>query len=486
MTTRRVLDLLRRYESRNVTFLEPDDSWPIVWKRAQGVHVRDAEGRKYLDLTAAFGVAAAGHANPRVVRAGQKQMTTLLHAMGDVHPHALKAELARELSRITFGRWTGAKSKVQSPESKVQSPRSKVQSPRSKASTTSAKTIFCNSGFEAVEAALKTAMLATGRRGIIAFAGAYHGLGYGALNATHRGHFRGPFRSQLGEFGYFVSFPRSSATPHPLTPALSPSGGEGDGRPGEGERETLLGLESQIRGVLQREKIGAMLVEPIQVRGGVNVPPLGFLPLLRRLCNEHGVLLILDEIYTGFGRTGKWFACEHSGAVPDIVCLGKALTGGFPLSACVGRADLMDGAWPPSTGEAIHTSTFLGHPVGCAMALAQIKEIARLKLVQRSAKLGPILCEALVQLATRKSGLTLLARGAGLLAGLELRHPDGSPAADAAIRIIKNMLHRGFILLPEGEHSNVISFTPPLTVTERQLQQTVYALAEELEMGLPA
>src|SRR3954449_261857 len=129
MSSRQVLGLLRDYESRNVTFVEPDGSWPIVWERAQGVHVWDQEGRKYLDLTAAFGVAAAGHANPRVVRAGQKQMGKLLHAMGDVHPHALKAELARELSQITFERWQSGKG----------------------------KTIFCNSGFEAVEAALKTA-----------------------------------------------------------------------------------------------------------------------------------------------------------------------------------------------------------------------------------------------------------------------------------------------------------------------------------------
>src|SRR6266404_3949788 len=192
MTTNEVLKLLCAYESRNVLFIEPDGSWPIVWQRAEGVHVWDAEGKKYLDLTAAFGLAAAGHANPRVVRAGQKQMAALLHAMGDVHPHTLKAQLARELSRITFERWEGAKSKVQSLKSKVKR---------------RGKTIFCNSGFEAVEAALKTAMLATGRPGVIAFEGAYHGLGYGALNATHREHFREPFRSQLGEFGHFVKFP---------------------------------------------------------------------------------------------------------------------------------------------------------------------------------------------------------------------------------------------------------------------------------------
>src|ERR1017187_6015613 len=144
MNTRETLRLLRAYESRNITFMEADGSWPIVWERASGVHVWDANGKKYLDLTAAFGVAATGHANPRVVKAGQEQMATLLHAMGDVHPHALKAQLARELSRITFERWE-AKSKVESPESKV------VGLP----TATRGKTIFCNSGFEAVEAALK-------------------------------------------------------------------------------------------------------------------------------------------------------------------------------------------------------------------------------------------------------------------------------------------------------------------------------------------
>ena len=182
------------YESRNIVFIEPDGSWPIVWERAKDVHVWDADGKKYLDLTAAFGVAAAGHANPRVVKAGQKQMARLLHAMGDVHPHALKAELARELSRITFERWT------KSPDPERQTP-----------DPVSGKVIFSNSGFEAVESAFKTALLATGRRGVIAFEGAYHGLGYGALNATHRNFFRSPFHSQLREFGHFVPFPKKSA-----------------------------------------------------------------------------------------------------------------------------------------------------------------------------------------------------------------------------------------------------------------------------------
>ena len=432
MTTRQTIAWLRRYESRNVTFLEPDGSWPIVWQQAKGVHVWDAEGKKYLDLTAAFGVAAAGHANPNVVRAGQKQMAKLLHAMGDVHPHALKAKLARELSRLTFERWAKKNWKLEIGNWK------------------SGKVIFSNSGFEAVESALKTAMLATGKRGVIAFEGAYHGLGYGALNATHRDLFRDPFRSQLREFGHFVKFPTTKAE-LPL-------------------------VEKSLRRIFRREKIGAILVEPVQARGGINLPPKEFLPRLRKLCDAHGALLILDEIYTGFGRTGKWFACEHSQTIPDLICLGKALTGGFPLSACVGRADVMDAAWPESKGEAIHTSTFLGHPVGCAMALAQIAEIENLKLAERSAELGKFLLAKLNSIQNSKLKTQNSVRGVGLLAGLELNLPDSSPASAETFAVIKKLLRRGYIFLPEGEHGNVISFTPPLTISKTQLAKAVNEL----------
>jgi len=423
MTARQTLKLLRDHESRNILFVEPDGSWPIVWERARGVQVWDANGKKYLDLTAAFGVAAAGHANPNVVRAGQKQMAKLLHAMGDVHPHALKAQLARELSRITFERWTKNKT---------------------------GKVIFSNSGFEAVESALKTVLLTTKKKGVIAFVGGYHGLGYGALNATHREHFRKPFHSQLRAFSHFGRFPWQKSDLKPLEK------------------------------IFRRKKIGAILVEPMQARGGINIPPPEFLPLLRKLCDKHGALLIFDEIYTGFGRTGKWFACEHSGVIPDLICLGKALTGGFPLSACVGRADVMDAAWPASTGEAIHTSTFLGHPVGCAMALAQISEIRKLKLPERSTELGKFLLAELVSIKNLKLKIKNSARGVGLMVGVELTLPNGKPATAAALTAIKKLLHRGYIFLPEGEHANVISFTPPLTISKTQIAQAVRALEKVL------
>jgi 4-aminobutyrate aminotransferase-like enzyme len=454
--TEKVLDELRRYESRNITFMERDGSWPVVWKRAEGVHVWDIEGKRYLDLTAAFGVAAAGHGNRKVVAAAKKQMKRLPHAMGDVHPHALKARLCRELSSLTFERWSGGR--------------------------LTGKTILANSGFEAVEAALKTALLATGKPGVIAFEGAYHGLGYGALNVTERAHFRAPFQSQLARFGHFVPYPATTADLSRLGPAL--------------------------QRVFDRHRIGAVIVEPVQARGGVRVPPFQFLALLRRICDRNDALLICDEIYTGFGRTGKWFACEHSHVVPDLICLGKALTGGFPLSACVGRAKLMDAAWPPSSGEAIHTSTFLGHPVGCAMALAQIAEIRKHKLDRRAGRLGKILLESLGGLSSSAAApkpfsaqpsafslspgrsaspapsLSLRARGLGLLAGLELRWKNGTPATALTLRVVKGMLRRGFILLPEGADSNVIGLTPPLIIKAAQLRATLTALAEEIEASL--
>jgi len=417
-------ELLRQFESRNVTHFDPNGAWPVEWARARGVHVWDSSGRKFLDLTAAFGVAAAGHANPAVVRAGQRQMARLLHAMGDVHPHRSKALLARELSRLTFERWGAG----------------------------AGKTIFCNSGFEAVEAALKTAFLATARPGVLAFEGAYHGLGYGALTATHRAHFRSPFRPQLREFARFAPFPCDSSQ--------------------------LAAAEKQIRRELRSGTVGSILVEPAQARGGIRIPPPAFLPMLRELADANGTLLILDEIYTGFGRTGRWFAAEHSMVVPDLICLGKALTGGFPLSACVGRAALMDAAWPLSTGEAIHTSTFLGHPVGCAMALANLREIRRLKLPERSARLGARLLGELASLSSPK--FRLRPRGLGLMAGLEISSRAGDPATAAVLALVKDLLQRGFIFLPEGEHAEVLAFTPPLTITQAQLGAALGALRSAL------
>ncbi len=390
------------------------------------MQVVDVVGRKYVDWTAAFGVAAAGHSNRRVVEAGGKQMRRMLHAMGDVHPHALKAELVRVLSERTFERWTGG--------------------------AVSGRTVFGTSGFEAVEMALKTAILATGRRGVIGFDRGYHGLGYGALNMTRRGLFRGPFLSQLGGFGESLPFPVTD--------------------------EELERVGQLLSARLGRGGVGAVLVEPVQGRGGVRVPARGFLRVLRSLCDQHGVLLVLDEVYTGFGRTGFWFACEQEAVVPDVLCLGKALTGGFPLSACVGRAEVMEAAWPPSEGEAMHTSTYLGHPVGCAMALAQIREIERLKLVEKTVLRGKELQVLLGSLESEGGKLRFAVRGRGLMVGVQFIHRDGGPTGGTVMQVVKRMLERGYLLLPEGEAGEVLSLTPPLIISRSQLESAVQALSE--------
>ena len=211
-----------------------------------------------------------------------------------------------------------------------------------------------------------------------------------------------------------------------------------------------------------------MLVEPIQGRAGLRVPPAKFLRMLRSLCDQHDSLLIYDEIYTGFGRTGEWFACEHSSSFPDLICLGKALTNGFPLSACVGRAKVMDRAWPESTGEAIHTSTFLGHPVGCAMALAQVRELKEKKLITQARRRGKQLKKLCQRFPIRGARFV----GKGLMAGLAFDEPEGP----RVFAVVKDMLRRGYILLPAGEYGNVIALTPAFTITEKQLERTLRAL----------
>ena len=426
---------LRRYESRNVTFVSV--SWPIFWERAAGANVWDVDGNRYVDLTAGFGVASVGHSNPRVVAALRAQAGKLLHAMGDVHPNALKVELARELVALTFGRW--AVGRVPS--------HGGPNTPRrgTRPTTSPARVIFANSGAEAVEAALKTAAIHTKRPGVIAFTGAYHGLTYGALDATWRSDFRAPFNRQLGHFTVHI--------PYGSLPLV------GTDRRAVRKRHGAPGCRALPHPL---SHYGAVILEPIQGRGGIVVPPDDFLPALRTFCDRHKLVLIFDEIYTGFCRTGRWFACEHWNVVPDVICLGKGMTGGFPMSACVGRADVMD-SWPESNGEAIHTSTFLGNPLGCAASLAAIREMKRLKLDRRAGKLGHLAAQALRHLGT--------VRGKGLMLGLEVADPS---------RLCEQLLQRGIIALPEGD---VLGITPPLTITKQQLDHAVEVMSGVLAIG---
>jgi 4-aminobutyrate aminotransferase/(S)-3-amino-2-methylpropionate transaminase len=271
-------------------------------------------------------------------------------------------------------------------------------------------------------------MLATGKAGIVAFEGGYHGLGFGALDATARPMFRSPFTSRLPNATSFAKY-----------------GDAGD-------------VRRAARSCPQ--EVGAVLVEPIQGRGGERIPPDGFLAALREICDAEGWLLIVDEIFTGFGRTGLWFACEREDVVPDLLCVGKGMSGGMPVSACLGRAEVMD-AWPSSTGEALHTQTFLGHPPGCAAALAAIATLEEEKLVERAATLGPFAFARLRDRFAGRAGVVEV-RGRGLLLAIEF---DTAVGADATCR---GALERGVISLLAGDDGRVLSLTPPLDI-ERDL-----------------
>ena len=428
---------LRRYESRNVTYT--DAEYPIFWQRAEGTNVWDVDGNRFLDWTSAFGVAGLGHTNPAVRDALITQAGSLLHAMGDVHPTPLKAELCARLSALTFERWGGGRG----------------------------KTILGNSGFEAVEAALKTSLLHSGKPGVIAFHGAYHGLGYGALEVGGTPYFREPFRSQLRDFATFLPFPHCLHCPQGVTEAFRLEGRDFPNC----STYCLEKIGAQIEETIATREIGAILLEPIQGRGGEIVPPLDFLRLLRTICDTHKILLVLDEIYTGFNRTGALFACEHFGIVPDLICLGKGLTSGFPLSACVGRSDIMD-AWPASNGEALHTSTFLGNPLGCAMALASLEQHAKPEVAVHVRERGKRLKAALREIA---SPHIVDVRGVGLLVGVEL-DLDGATVNG----LVKQALTAGLILLQSGPEGNVLSFTPPFAISDEEIAWTVEQLRHSL------
>lgn len=429
---------LARVESRNVTRI--DRSGPIFWAEAAGANVVDVDGNTYIDLTAGFGVAAAGHSNPAVADAIGRQAVRLTHAMGDVHPAEAKVELLERLASLAPGDLGVA--------------------------------ILSSNGGDAVEAALKTATMATGRPGVLAFHGAYHGLGYGALAVTGLERFRSPFTRQLYAGVRFAPFPV-----HPSGGAHRGGGdhdGGSDAAPATTSEESLEVVRRRIlESPATEDPIGAVIVEPIQGRAGILVPPAGFLRGLRDLCSELGVLLILDEVYTGLGRTGRWFACEHEDVVPDLLVVGKSLAGGLPLSAVLGSPTLM-ASWPASTGEAIHTSTFLGNPVSCAAALAQLREIEERELVQRARELGDRLSARLERWVGERSWAASH-RGRGLMRALSLAGPDPGPRASAAVEAA---LKRGVLLLPEGDS---LAFTPPLVITERQLDHALDVVAEAVE-----
>jgi len=399
--SRELRTTLATYEARGVTYLA--DDYPVFWESAHGALVTDVDGNQFIDLTSAFGVANVGHTNEYVAAAIGDQAVRLIHGMGDVHPTEVKTELLQTLAEITPG---------------------DLQ-----------KTYLTTSGAEAVEFALKTAVLATGKSRFLAYHGGYHGLTLGTLEVIGIPKFREPFASLVGERTTWLAFP--------------------------GAETTADAAVADARAALERDsQIAAILVEPIQGRGGVIVPPKGFLRGLRALCDERGVLLILDEIYTGFGRTGTMFACEHEGIVPDILCMGKAIAGGVPLSATIGRASVMD-AWALNDGEALQTSTYLGNPLACAAALANIGELQRLDLLAHVVRREAWIAERLKRFVVYDDIVAV--RGVGYLWGLEFR------TAAKANRVVVDGLAKGIILLQSGPTGTSVTIAPPLVIDDDQL-----------------
>lgn len=435
--SRELAKKLARFESRNIT-----NSNAIFWERASGSNVWDVDENCFLDFNSAFGASSLGHSQPDVRDALVQQSENLLHAMGDVYPAAIKAELCTRLSEFTFERW----------------------------GVGTGKTILGNSGFEAIEAALKTSLLHSGKPGVIAFQGAYHGLGYGALEAGGLPFFRDPFRAQLKEFATILPYPHCYRCPFGVKESFRL---EGESFPNCAST-CLDELRDQIAKTIRRREIGCILVEPCQGRGGQIVPPLDFLRMLREICDEEKILLIADEIYTGLNRTGALFACDHFEIVPDIICLGKALTTAFPMSACIGRADVMD-AWPESRGEALHTSTFLGNPLGCAMALASLQIHSEPAISARVRTLGSRLKSELQKLPSNCIGDV---RGVGLLLGIEIVKPSGEPDGALASAIIGAAFRDGLLLLSDGPAGNVIAIAPPFVVSDEEIDFALARLQE--------
>ncbi len=396
--------------------------WPNMsasW--AEGVYVYDRDGKCYLDFLAGFGACNVGHSHPRVVAAAWEQMKHLVHAPVGVVAHEPLLRLAYELGQVTPG---GAD-----------------------------MFFFGNSGSEAVDGAIKLARSATGRRGLIAFLGSFHGRTMGATSVTaskvqyRQGH--GPFLPDI----YFARFP------YPYRCVSDDEEGCVD--------EALGDIERLFEYVVPPHDVAAVLVEPVQGEGGYIFPPRSWLEALRAICDEHGILLIFDEVQTGFGRTGEWFAADAYGVGPDIVCLAKGIANGFQLGATAAPRHIMS-RW----GAASHGTTYGGNPIACAAALATLDVIREEGLLANAKRQGGYMLEALHDLQA-ESPLIGEVRGLGLMIAVEFIKPetDKEPNTEAVRRILDRCLEDGLLMYPCGHWTQTIRLIPPLTITRRQVDE---------------
>jgi len=388
----------------------------LVVDTAEGAWLHTLDGRSVLDFTSGIGVTNLGHRHPAVVSAVHEQVDRLWHVSGTTH-HPQLVAAAEALVGVTPAGLNSV--------------------------------FFGNSGAEAVEAAIKLARRATGRSEIIAFFGAFHGRTYGAVTLTAS---RAKYRVQMGPF-----LPGVHHVRYPYCFRLC-SHGPGEPCPIAAGQD----LDLLFQTVVPPESVAAIVVEPIQGEGGYVVPPDGFLRKLREICDTHGILLVADEVQTGFGRSGRMFAVEHAGVVPDIMCVAKGLGNGLPIGAMVAKSSVMS-KWHP--GE--HGTTYGGNAVACAAAVAVIETLRSERLPERAAALGERILERVRGWRVDHPRLGDV-RGRGFMIGLEFME-DGRPAPELVQRIIKAAVDRNLLVLSCGVDENVIRLIPPLTLTEEEM-----------------
>ncbi|MGH7285681.1 MAG: aspartate aminotransferase family protein [Polyangiaceae bacterium] len=389
---------------------------PIVYDRGEGANVWDVDGNRYVDLVAGFGALIFGHSPSAVKQAVSEQEAKLALALGDVYASDVKVALCEKLAALF-------------PEP-------------------GARVMLGLSGADALTAALKTVAL-TGRPNVIAFEGSYHGLSHGPLAACGLApNFREPFADQTGDWVSFEPYPADS--------------------------EIAARVLANLRAIATSKagaRVGAVLIEPILGRGGVIEPPSGFLADLRALCDETKWLLVADEIFTGMGRSGAISIARKQGVLPDILCLGKGLGAGWPISAMIGRAHAM-AAWGEHHGTTIHTATHFGSPPSCAAALAVLDALADAAILGRVDRVGAKLKQELER-ATASRGAKVRQRG--LMIGIDL----GTGAR--ALAVSRALLERGYIVVTGGTHGETLTLTPPFDIAEELLASFAGALGEVLE-----
>jgi 4-aminobutyrate aminotransferase len=404
-------------------------SYPFVMARGEGVAVEDVDGNVFLDCAAGIAVNSTGHSHPDVVNAIIEQAKKFLHMSGTDFYYEPQVRLAEEMNEIAP--WVGPK-----------------------------RSFFSNSGTEAIEAAIKLARYHTKRYGIIAFLGSFHGRTLGSLSLTSSK------AIQRRGFGPPLSGVYHAPFPNPYRRAA----GQSEDAVAQAALDYI--EENILVHLVAPDEVAAVVVESIQGEGGYVVPPVSFFERLRALTKRHGILLVVDEVQSGMGRTGKMFGIEHFGVEPDIICVAKGIASGMPLGVTTARAEIM--AWPPGA----HASTFGGNPVSCAAALATIT-LLKGSLVANAARVGAHLLERL-QVLQQKHPLIGDVRGKGLMIGIELvRDPTTKErATNERERLVEECFTRGLLVLGAGR--NTLRLCPPLVLTTQQADTVVDIIGESL------